>query len=120
MPTLVRANARLVRSLRRSSSAGSQLLRTVPAIQRRTVATLRAAPRSGLQPFVPEAETDKVEALRAMVKSEISTLVEEFGRVEEPRADRIESYLRALTGANGALPEFGCTPSSTEASRRRH
>ena len=51
-PTLAQANARLVRSIRRSGPAGSQLLRTVPSIQRRTVASLRAAQRGG-RPITP-------------------------------------------------------------------
>lgn len=51
-PTLAQANARLVRSIRRSGPSGPQLLRTVPSIQRRTVASLRAAQRAG-QPVTP-------------------------------------------------------------------
>ena len=47
LPTLAQANGRLVRVLRRHGPAGRQLLRTVPAIQRRTVGTLRAIARSG-------------------------------------------------------------------------
>jgi hypothetical protein len=46
-PALVQANGRLVRGLRRSGPAGPQLLRTVPAIQRRTLASLKAMQRSG-------------------------------------------------------------------------
>jgi hypothetical protein len=40
-PALVRANARLVRGLRRSGPAGPNLLRLVPTIQRKTVATIK-------------------------------------------------------------------------------
>jgi hypothetical protein len=46
-PTLVRSNARLVRGIRRSGPSGPQLLRTVPTIQRRTVASLNAIQRRG-------------------------------------------------------------------------
>jgi len=46
-PALVRANARLVRGLQRSGPEGSQLLRTVPTIQRRTLGSLKAMQRSG-------------------------------------------------------------------------
>jgi hypothetical protein len=46
-PALVQSNARLVRGLRRSGPAGPQLLRTVPTIQRRTLASLKAMQRSG-------------------------------------------------------------------------
>jgi hypothetical protein len=52
-PSLVRANRRLVRGIRTSGPAGPQLLRVVPAIQRRTIATLRAASRSG-RPITPQ------------------------------------------------------------------
>jgi len=61
----------------------------------------------GLQPFVPEAETDKVEALKALVGDEINSLVEEFGRVDEPRAQRVETYLSQLRGPNGHLIQLG-------------
>ena len=71
------------------------------------VATDALSVLAGLQPFVPEAETDKVEALRALVRSQINTLMDEFGRVEEPRPDRVDSYLAALRGPNGSLAEFG-------------
>src|SRR6266567_8741963 len=50
----------------------------------------------GLTPFVPVAELDQVEALRALVRSEINSLVNEFGRVEEPRVERVLSYFSAL------------------------
>jgi hypothetical protein len=51
MPTLVRGNARLIRSLRRADPSG-QLVRAQPAIVRRTVASLGAAARAG-QPVTP-------------------------------------------------------------------
>jgi hypothetical protein len=50
----------------------------------------------GLTPFVPVAELDQVEALRALVRSEINSLVNEFGRVEEPRVERVLTYFSAL------------------------
>jgi hypothetical protein len=62
---------------------------------------------AGLQPFVPEAQTDKVEALRALIKSEIQVLVDEFGRIDEPRADRVNTYFDQLQGPNGHLIQFG-------------
>jgi hypothetical protein len=46
-PILAQANSQLVKTLRQQGPVGKQLLRTVPAIQRRTVATLKAAARSG-------------------------------------------------------------------------
>ena len=66
---------------------------------------LRVLP--GLQPFVPEAETDRVESLRALVRSIFGTLVDEFGRVDEPRDDRVERYFKALEGPDGTLSQFG-------------
>ena len=56
LPALMGANSRLVRGLYRSGPAGPQLTRLVPSIQRRTVASLRAAQRSG-QPVTPTLAT---------------------------------------------------------------
>ncbi len=50
----------------------------------------------GLNPFVPVAEADQVDALRALIRSEISSLIDEFGRVDEPRKDRVLAYFSAL------------------------
>lgn len=47
MPTLVLANARLVRTLHQQGPSGRRLLRLVPTILRRTVASLRAAHQKG-------------------------------------------------------------------------
>jgi hypothetical protein len=52
-PALTRANARLVRGIRRSGPDGPQLLRLVPSIQRRTVGSLLAAQRAG-RPLTPQ------------------------------------------------------------------
>jgi len=62
---------------------------------------------AGLQPFAPEAETDRVDALRALVRTEISALVEEFGRLDEPRAARVQAFLDALMGSDGHLVALG-------------
>jgi hypothetical protein len=61
----------------------------------------------GLHAFVPEAEVDKIEALRSLVRSEMNSLVEEFGRVDEPRSQRVETYFDQLRGPNGHLIQFG-------------
>jgi hypothetical protein len=55
-PSLVQANRRLVQGIRSSGPGGTQLLRVVPTIQRRTIATLRAANRSGV-PVTPQLAT---------------------------------------------------------------
>lgn len=47
LPTLVSANARLVRLLHRQGAIGQRLLRLMPTISRRTLASLRAAAQSG-------------------------------------------------------------------------
>lgn len=49
-----------------------------------------------LQPFDPTADIDAVEALRALIRSQINTLVDEFGRIDEPRRERVEPYLDTL------------------------
>jgi hypothetical protein len=62
---------------------------------------------AGLQAFSPEAEADRVEALRALLRSDISALIDEFGRLDEPRPARVRSYLDALVGPDGHLFRFG-------------
>jgi hypothetical protein len=61
VPTLAQANGRLVQVLARQGPAGRQLLRTVPTIQRRAVAILRAASRSG-QPITAPLAVSAVSA----------------------------------------------------------
>ena len=72
-----------------------------------TIATDAFKVLADLQPFVPEAEKDRVEALRALVRSEMKSLVEEFGRLDEPRSQRVETYFEQLVGPNGHLFQFG-------------
>lgn len=60
-----------------------------------------------LHPFVPDADNDRVEALRMLVRSEINSLVDEFGRVDEPRSQRVDTYFDQLIGPNGHLYQFG-------------
>jgi len=64
---------------------------------------------AGLQSFSPIAEADRVESLRALVKSEFNSLIDEFGRVDEPRSNRVRVYLAALTGPDGHVGKFGAT-----------
>ena len=49
-----------------------------------------------LQSFAPQADDDRVEALRSLVMAQIKVLVEEFGRNDEPRPERVQAYLSAL------------------------
>jgi hypothetical protein len=51
---------------------------------------------AGIEPFDPTADVDAVEALRTLIQSQINTLVEEFGRIDEPRPDRVNVYFNTL------------------------
>ncbi len=73
------------------SARQANLYRQATVIARDAIRVL-----NGLTPFVPEAESDQVEALRALIRSEINALMEEFGRVDEPRNERVLSYFSAL------------------------
>ena len=57
-----------------------------------------------LQSFVPDSDNDRVEALRSLIQSQITLLVEEFGRTDEPRSARVESALKSL---REYVSEFG-------------
>ncbi len=50
----------------------------------------------GLRPFEPTADIDAVDALSALVRSQITALVEEFGRIDQPRKERVDTYLGGL------------------------
>lgn len=50
----------------------------------------------GLQPFVPQADIDRVESLRGLIRTQLKVLGEEFRRVDEPRTERVEAYLSFL------------------------
>ena len=65
-PTLLRANASLVLNLHRQGTAGRQLLRVMPSVQRRTVATLGAMQRSG-QPVTPAVAASVMKGQAARV-----------------------------------------------------
>ncbi len=58
----------------------------------------------GIAPFDPTADQDAVEALRALVRSQMTSLVEEFGRLDEPRRSRVDIYFSTL---KRNLVEFG-------------
>jgi hypothetical protein len=63
----------------------------------------------GLQPFDPTADIDAVEALRYLIRSQIRSLIDEFGRLDEPRKERVDNFFSALGPANSAdgLPVEG-------------
>ncbi|MBU7587368.1 MAG: hypothetical protein KAF91_31820 [Nostoc sp. TH1S01] len=49
-----------------------------------------------LQTFVCEADKERFEALRSLIQSQIVSLVEEFGRADEPRSVRVSALFRSL------------------------
>jgi hypothetical protein len=51
---------------------------------------------AGIQYFSPNADKERVEALRELIRGRINFLIEEFRRADEPRSDLVESYLRSL------------------------
>lgn len=59
----------------------------------------------GLQPFNPTADTDAIEALRTLIHSQIRSLIDEFGRLDEPRKERVESFFSTLLVLSPVDPE---------------
>jgi hypothetical protein len=59
---------------------------------------------ASLKSFVPDADTERVESLRMVVSSQIKALVDEFGRIDEPRPERVQVY---LDGLSTHIAEFG-------------
>ena len=63
-----------------------------------------------IQSFSNLAESERVEALRALVRAEIKSIVDEMGRVDGPRPERIDTFFKALLGttnSGGNLNLFG-------------
>jgi len=50
----------------------------------------------GFESFDPVADVDAVEALRSLVQAQLNSLVEEFGRLDEPRSARVNIYFSTL------------------------
>lgn len=50
----------------------------------------------GLKPFNPTADLDAIAALKALIGSQIRSLIEEFGRLDEPRKERVNSFFDTL------------------------
>jgi hypothetical protein len=50
-----------------------------------------------IEPFDPSADIDAVEALRSLIQTQMQSLLEEFGRLDRPRPNRVNSYLSAMT-----------------------
>jgi hypothetical protein len=104
-PALVRANRRLVRSIRTSSPSGPQLLRVVPAIQRRTIATLRAARRAG-HPVTPQLATRVMAGHAARVLSSPRLCGHALVRNTTIRHATVARPGRTVTGPRRRLAEY--------------
>lgn len=51
---------------------------------------------AGIEPFDPSADQDAIEALRSLIHINLNHLLEEFGRIDEPRRELVETYFIAL------------------------
>jgi hypothetical protein len=59
---------------------------------------------SSIQPFATVDQPDIVDSLRGIIDQALATLLDEFGRVDEPRTELVEDYLR---NAKTSLAQFG-------------
>jgi hypothetical protein len=92
VPTLAQSNARLIQGLHRQGREGRQMLRTVPAIQRRTIASLKAAQRQG-RPITPALVSQVMSGQAARVlsnphicgRSLVRNMAIRQGTVQRPR-----------------------------------
>ena len=94
-----------------AAGLGGQLSAEQATLYRQATTVTNDALRvlAGLQSFSPIAEADRIESLRALVKSEFNSLIDEFGRVDEPRTNRVKIYLKSLSGPDGQVARFGAT-----------
>ncbi len=53
---------------------------------------------NGLTPLVPDPDDDDIEAMRSIVREELTQLVGEFGQVAGPRVQRVDSIFKLLIG----------------------
>jgi hypothetical protein len=60
-----------------------------------------------LQPRSEVVDADQVAKVRGMIELEIGQLLEEFGRLDGPREQRVELYLDALVGQQGTAGHVG-------------
>jgi hypothetical protein len=85
-----------------SDSSGASLAGQLPIEQANLyrqasiVATDALKVLGSIEPFDPTADIDAVEALKALIRTQIDSLVAEFGRLDEPRADLVNLYLSTL------------------------
>jgi hypothetical protein len=50
----------------------------------------------GFESYDPSADIDAVEALRSLAQAQLTSLMEEFGRLDEPRPARVNIYFNTL------------------------
>jgi hypothetical protein len=62
---------------------------------------------AGLRPFATLEQPDVMESLRGLIETALRTLLEEFGRVDEPRAALVDDYLSAIGGPHGFVAQLG-------------
>jgi hypothetical protein len=92
-----------------SASSGASLAGQLPIEQANLyrqasiVATDALKVLGSIEPFDPTADIDAVEALKALIRTQIDSLVAEFGRLDEPRAYLVKFYLNNLKSNLGKL-----------------
>jgi|ERR1700733_1360936 len=62
---------------------------------------------AGLRPFATVAQPDVVDSLRGLIDTALQTLLDEFGRVDEPRAALVDDYLKSIHGKTGFIAQLG-------------
>lgn len=102
MPVMAQATGRLTKVLNQQGSVGKQLLRTIPTIQRQTVATLKAAARSG-QPINSATAVKAMAAATNRVLSNPQTVQQAVVRNAVLRQRTAPPHPRRMA-ANGARP----------------
>lgn len=70
----------------------------------------------GFESFDPVADIDAVEALRSLVQAQLNSLVEEFGRLDQPRPARINIYFSTL---DRSLTQLGDAAQLSDQNERR-
>jgi hypothetical protein len=53
---------------------------------------------NGLTPLIPDPDYEDIEAMRSIVRDELTQLVGEFGQVAGPRVQRVDSIFKLLIG----------------------
>ncbi len=104
-----------------SDSSGASLAGQLPIEQANLyrqasiVATDALQVLGSIEPFDPTADIDAVEALKALIRTQIDSLVAEFGRLDEPRNDLVNLYLCTIKdnldelGIRGRLSNISTT-----------